>query len=186
MWVDGTNGSPPSAGLRRSQLPWCYRPWFIVSHVAFVVAFAVFVVLIEWHVKRVAVWPQVVVFAVGAGIGLTGVRAMVRLHQASWPLQKLRWDFTDGRFLTLKCPMFSPAYWRAVRQFRQARVAEGLPAGPTIGQQLPCLLLPVACCVGVAAGMWSGVWTFPMLAFLGCMLTLGTLSSYLWWRDLPE
>lgn len=185
--MDGTNRSPPSAGLRRSELPWVYRPWCVALGSGFAVAFAVLVVLIEWHLKRVAVWPEVVVFAVGAGIGLTGVRAMVGLGQASWPLRKLRWDFTEGRFFTLKCPMFSPAYWRAVRQFRQAREAEGLPPGPTLGKRvLPCVLLAAACCVGVAAGMWSGVWTCPMLAFLGCILTLGPLPSCLWWRDLPE
>ena len=182
MRLEGTPGGP-----RRGELPWHYRPWFIVSHGMLVVALVVAVVLVEWQIKRMAPWPQAVIFAVGAGIGLTGVRPMVRLHQASWPFQRLRWELTGGRFLTLKCPILSPAYWKAVRHFRQTRAAEGLPPGPTLREQLLAFLpLPVACCVGVTAGVWLGVPASPMLAFLGCMLTWGTLSLHLWWRGLPE
>ncbi len=186
---DSTSENVPSPRPRRSELPWHYSPWFIGAHATLALVLAIAVVLIERQAKQPSSWPlSAIMFILGGVIGLTGVGAMVGLLDTWWPFTKFRLQFTGGRFLTLKCPMFSPAYWRAVRQFRAARTEEGLGSGPTMGRQLLALLpLPLAVSMGLAARVWLNVpATSPVLVFLGCILTWGDLSVLLWWRSLPE
>ena len=108
--LDSTPGNAASRGPRRSELPWMYSPCSVAGYGVFIVGLATAVAAVGWHVKRVSPWPlPIVMFILGAGVGLTGIRAMLRLHEASWPLQRLQREFTGGRFLTLRSAAFSPA-----------------------------------------------------------------------------
>lgn len=182
MRQDWTPESPLSPCPRRSELPWNYSPWAIAAGATLVVTFAIAVAAAEWYAQRVSPWPSIAMFALGAGIGLIGVRAMVNLQQKSWPYQALCRQFTRGRFLTLRSPSFSPTFRRS---FRELRIARGLPSGPTLKDQMLAFSpILVAACIGLTVQLWFHVPTY-FFAFLGSMLTV-PLSVYLWWRSLPE
>ncbi len=182
MRQDWTPESPPSPYPRRSELPWTYSPWAIAAGATLVVTFAIALAATEWHMHRVSPRSSIAMFALGVGIGLIGLRAMVNLQQKSWPYQALCRKFTLGRFLTLRSPSFSPALRRSFREFQMAR---GLPPGPTLKDAMLALFpILVAACIGLTVQLWLHAPTY-FLAFLGSMLTL-QLSVYLWWRRLPE
>jgi len=169
--------------------PWYWSTWFLLAHAAFVATLAITLVLLEWRIRRVPASPvSAIMFALGAGIGLIGIRPRVKMMQAAGPYTKLREEFTQGRFFTLACPMLSPRYWRAVRELKRTLQEKGIPPGPSAAKQLLAWApLGLAVPAGWAARLWlNAPADSSALAFLGCMLTWGNLSAMLSRRRVQE
>jgi hypothetical protein len=175
---------------RRSELPWNYNPWFLAGHTVFVVAVAAGLLVLEWSVKHHTHWPlAAATFLLGAGIGLLGVRPMIKILEAGVgsPFQRLHQEFTGGRFLTLKCPMFSRTYWRRYKELKRELREKGvMPVSSAKAQALVFAVWPVAAGAGILVGWWLRSPAVGVFSFLGCALTLFDLSVYLWRRSLPE
>lgn len=175
-----TGGAPDRP--RKSELPWNYNPRFALFGVCLVLAFVLALAVIEERIAKGARWYVVLGgFAFGAGIGLIGVRTMIRTHEACWPLTRFEREMTGGNFFALKMPTFTRAYWRIYRQvYRKQSKRDVL---------LPLLLWVGCICSGILAWKWlhiPGGGLLPAVAFFGCLLTTGALPNYLWVRSLPE
>ncbi len=175
----GTSGQGRSVEPLPRTVPWYQSQGFIAAHIALIVAFALILVLVQWRGLGINPWPgSAIMFALGAAVGAVGTRAMVEMLRAAEPYQRLREEFTQGRFLTLACPMLSPRYWRSVRAMRRALRDKGIAPPPTVTRILanvpPLLLVPVILAAHLRFHMPPGA---GFLAFLGCCLT---------WLDLPN
>jgi hypothetical protein len=178
---------------RRSELPWNYSPWFLAGYAAFILAVCAGLLILEWSAKRPTHWPiAAAAFFLGAGIGLLGVRPMTKILEAGAgsPFQRLHDEFTGGRFLTLKCPMFSRTYWRRYKELKRELREKGMmPASSAKAQALVFAVWAVAVTGGTLVGWclagWQGL-HLGFFSFLGSMLTMCDLSICRWRRSLFE
>jgi hypothetical protein len=162
-----------------------YRPGVIISLSLLVVIISVVQTLTFWSMGKVQIWPCVAMFLVGAVIGSTSSSLWLRYLELAWPFQRLYARFTGGRFFTFACPYCDRAYWQAVRDLKQQLKARGLPAGPGLWLQLQaCAPMLVAAALGILLEIKMSLPGF--LVFYGCVLTLGGVLRWLWWRSLPE
>ncbi len=148
------------------------------------------ILVFQWEQGRGLRWLlfSLIVFILGAGAGLTCLPIMIRMHERSWPLWKLRQEFTRNHFFS--APTFSPAFRRMVQQFNLKQAEKGLPQTPAMKDNLLGVLpLILAVCIGYAARIWID-WprgfAFPALAFCGVMLTWAFLPLFLWVRSLED
>jgi hypothetical protein len=185
----------PSPHPRKSEVPRICRPFAITLITAVVTVLTVVGPMVwMWLGKRPQWLDMSGTFILGAVIGSLGIPAMIRLNRASGLMYKAMGWRSAFRIETL----LGPEHWHSLERcyatlrsseassLRSTSHGRGFAAKKDVVVILALIMLGV--CVGTVPGLlWHGESHFAATAgLIGCMITLGNLPTYIWYRDLPE